>query len=213
MIFYNNLSRFRFFFKKYILSNIFQLNNKVNFGSKDSNFFFLKELKKSKFYFEYGSGSSTLVADELNKSYISVELDNVFYNLMYNKIKKKNNIKLSNIGPVGEYSYPIFKIKSKIINYVQSIDKYSKNKNFPDLILIDGRFRVACCLNLLKFKKIIKNKTKIILDDYKNREEYHILQEFFSIKKIGRLGILKAKKNNNTNKVKFLLNKYYFISK
>ncbi len=213
MIFYNNLSRFKFFYKKYILSNKFQLNRKINFGSKKSNFFFLKELKKSRFYFEYGSGTSTLIADELNKNYISIELDSAFYNLIHKKIKKKDKIKLFNIGPVGEYSYPILKIKSKIINYVQSIDKYSKNKNFPDLILIDGRFRVACCLNLLKFKKIIKNKTKIILDDYKNREEYHILQEFFSIKKIGRLGILKAKKNNNTNKVKFLLNKYYFISK
>ena len=51
------------------------------------------------------------------------------------------------------------------------------------------------------------------LDDYSNREEYHILKKFFSIKKIGRFGILKAKKYNSNNKVKFLLNKYYFISK
>ena len=29
-----------------------------------------------------------------------------------------NQVKFFNIGPVGEFSYPIFKLKKKIVNYI-----------------------------------------------------------------------------------------------
>ena len=46
----------------------------------------------------------------------------------------------------------------------------------------------------------IKNnvKSKIILDDYKNRTHYKVLREFFDIENIGRLAILN-KKNKKYN--------------
>jgi len=78
------------------------------------------------------------------------------------------------------------------------IDSHFKKKN-PDLILVDGRFRIACCLNLLN-KIHIKKKFIIILDDYKKRKEYHYLNKFFEIKKVGRLGVLKPKKKLYFNK-------------
>ena len=99
-----------------------------------------------------------------------------------------------NIGPVGDFSYPLLKNKNKIKKYIQSIDKEFQNEKFPDFILIDGRFRVACALNLLKFTQVKKNLCKIIIDDYRNRKEYHILEKFFFINKIGRFGILKINK-------------------
>ena len=61
-----------------------------------------------------------------------------------------------NIGPVGDFSYPLLKNKNKIKKYIQSIDKEFQNEKFPDFILIDGRFRVACALNLLKFTQVKK---------------------------------------------------------
>ena len=70
---------------------------------------------------------------------------------------------------------------------------YLKKRQMPDLILVDGRFRNACCLNLLN-KININKKVTIILDDFQKRKEYHYLQKFFKIKKVGRLGILKPKK-------------------
>ena len=73
-----------------------------------------------------------------------------------------------------------------------SIDKYIYKLKKIDLILIDGRFRVACCLNLLKHKKKIKkNDTKIILDDYLKRRHYSIIKKYFFIKKYGRIAILR----------------------
>ena len=89
------------------------------------------------------------MANELNKKFISIELDKKYYLELKKKIKN-DQVKFFNIGPVGEFSYPIFKLKKKIVNYINSIDTYLSDKDYPDLILIDGRFRIACCLNIFK---------------------------------------------------------------
>ena len=211
MIFIENINRFKTYHKK-IFSNKVKFNYKVNFGSPNANNFFIQNLKKSKFFFEYGTGASTLLADKLKKKYLSVELDKTFYNQIKKKIKEKDNIKFVNIGPVGEFSYPLFKFKKKIKNYVEMINLCLDESNFPDLVLIDGRFRVACCLNLLKFEKIKKKKSTIIIDDYFDRKEYFILRDFFEIRKIGRFGILKPKVFNR-NKIEKFLKKFYSISR
>ena len=68
---------------------------------------------------------------------------------------------------MGEYSYPLFKNKKLIKNYVETIDKYFRRNVYPDFILIDGRFRVACCLNFLKFINKKNFNPIILLDDFK----------------------------------------------
>ena len=40
----------------------YELSHEINFGSEKSNKFFKRKLKNCKFYFEYGSGNSTLLA-------------------------------------------------------------------------------------------------------------------------------------------------------
>ena len=203
MIFYENYWRFKskLFSKKKI-----KLTKKINFGNNNTNSFFLDKLKKSKFYFEYGSGSSTLVANDLNKKFISIELDKRYYLELKKKVKN-NQLKFFNIGPVGEFSYPIFKLKKKIVNYISSIDNYLSNEDYPDLILIDGRFRIACCLNILKHIQKKSLKVLILLDDYEKRESYKILNKFFKVKSIGRMAILKALKKRVSDKT---LNEYLY---
>jgi len=190
MIFFENLTRFKSkFFKKKIL----KITNNVNFGSKKSNNFFKKKLKNSKHYFEYGAGSSTLYADINKKKFTSIELDKSFFFIIKERLKKKN-IFFINVGPVGEFSYPLFQNKKKILSYIKSIDPYFNKKNYPDFILIDGRFRVACCLNLLLIMNKKKIKSTILIDDYKKRDYYKILRNFFYIKEVGRMAILNSKK-------------------
>ena len=190
MIFFENLTRFKSkFFKKKSL----KITNNVNFGSKKSNNFFKKKLKNSKHYFEYGAGSSTLYADINKKKFTSIELDKSFFFIIKERLKKKN-IFFINVGPVGEFSYPLFQNKKKILSYIKSIDPYFNKKNYPDFILIDGRFRVACCLNLLLIMNKKKIKSTILIDDYKKRNYYKILRNFFYIKEVGRMAILNSKK-------------------
>ena len=179
-----------------IISTKYNVKKKINFGSKISNKFFQKNLKKSKFYLEYGSGNSTLLAKYYKKKFISIEADKSFYN--YLKFNKKiNQLRYVNIGPTKYFSFPIlplFLINNKINFYCNFIKKfYSEKKVIPDLILIDGRFRVCVCLNIIKFlilKKVTK-KIIIIIDDYRIRENYKILKKILFIKQIGRFGVIK----------------------
>ena len=120
---------------------------------------------------------------------------------------KNDQVKFFNIGPVGEFSYPIFKLKKKIVNYISSIDNYLSNEDYPDLILIDGRFRIACCLNILKHIQKKSLKVLILLDDYEKRKSYKILNKFFKIKSIGRMAVLKALKKRVSDKT---LNEYLY---
>ena len=49
------------------------------------------------------------------------------------------------------------------------------NNEIPDLVLIDGRFRVLCFLTTIKFAP---EGCKILFDDYNNRPFYHVVEEF-----------------------------------
>ena len=201
MIFFENLRRFK---KKFKNKTNIKVSTNINFGCQSANYCFKNLLKKSNYYFEYGSGSSTLYANNKKKNYISIELDKLFYKKI-KKITNNEKIKFVNVGIVGEYSYPLFIQKKKFLNYIKSIELYSRKKKFPDFILIDGRFRVACLLFIFSILKKKKIKTNILLDDYHNRPHYSVIKNFYKIKKIGRMAILKPKiKKLDKN----LLNKY-----
>jgi hypothetical protein len=208
MFFFENFFRFRNKFLKKININP---SHRINFGSKKANDCFEKILKKSNFYFEFGSGNSTILAEKINKDFISVELDKTFFDKISLILKNKKKIKYIDIGPVGEFSYPLIKDKSKIIKYVKSINKYFNKKKFPSLILVDGRFRVACCINIFFLIKKYKHNPIIVLDDYKKRNEYKILDKIFNIKLIGRMAFLKVKNIKNLNTLQ--IDDYIFESR
>ena len=104
---------------------------------------------------------------------------------------------------------PIFIIKPLVRNYGNKIEFFfNKTKKIPDLILIDGRFRVFVTLSVIKFC-LLNNKnsnTVIIIDDFKERKNYHILKDIFKIKSFGRLGIINLNKKTKKNKKK--INQY-----
>jgi hypothetical protein len=82
-----------------------------------------------------------------------------------------------NIGQTKEWGHPID--KSNQINwYEYSIKPWQilNNANiYPDLILIDGRFRVACMLATMAS---ISKPTRIIFDDYVGRPYKNIIEKF-----------------------------------
>lgn len=199
-----NLNRLNLnFFKNIFLNNI-ELNDKIDFGTTKANSFFIKTLTNSKYYFELGSGKSTFLADKLKKNFYSIETSKSFYNFVRGKIKRKNNLKFISLGVVGNFSYPIFLYETKAQNYINFINDFLNLKNFPDFVLVDGRYRVLTLLHLLKYyKKLKKNKTCILLDDFVSRDYYKILKKFYKIKVIGRMAKLEPKPLNLK-----ILNKY-----
>ena len=60
----------------------------------------------------------------------------------------------------------------------------------PDLVLVDGRFRVACFLYSLV---CARPGTVILFDDYADRPQYHVVEEFcLPIARAGRLARFEA---------------------
>jgi len=189
-------------------SSNYNINNEIDFGTIKADNIFKHELKKSKIYLEYGSGSSTLLAQKLNKDYFSVEGDKDFYKYIKKKIKS-DRIIFKSLGFVKDYSIPInlnYEYNSKKIsnehkirikNYCNGILNYlDEKKIIPDLILVDGRYRNLCGLYLYNFFKNKNVQFKIIFDDYIDRKHHHILEKFFDIKKFERFGIATNLKNN-----------------
>ena len=122
-------------------------------------------------YFEFGSGGSTNLA-----SYYKVKTYSVESDVYWHKILKKNGIKAKYITidlKVGSFGYP--GENTNIYDWKKYIQAYQKKYN-ADVILIDGRFRVACTLDL--FSKI-RNDTIILIHDYVNRKKYHIIEKFY----------------------------------
>jgi hypothetical protein len=103
-------------------------------------------------------------------------------------------------------------LKLKAYSYANDVLFYlEKNNKLPDLILIDGRYRVLCGLYVYMFlnkqQLAIKNKNiTILLDDYRERQkEYGVLKKFYKITTIGRVGCLSIK-NLNIFKANIIVN-------
>ena len=162
---------------------------------------FYRYLDKSKIYFEYGSGGSTYQASIRNNiiKIYSVESDKKWQNILQEKIKSNNviyffnemNVQPNNWGHPGPNSTQIQHINYS--NYIRKLTE-SEQKSI-DLILIDGRFRVACCL---KCFDVINTDCLIVFDDFLNRTQYHVVLNYYDIVEKttdNRMVILQKKKS------------------
>ena len=156
---------------------------KPHFGDNDL-FLFYKYLQKCSVYFEYGSGGSTYQAsirDNIECIY-SVESDIQWQKKLEQTINtdkityffNEMNTKPNTWGNPGPNSTP--HQKKKYSSFMQTLSKNEQNK--IDFVLIDGRFRVACCL---KCFDIINETCFIAFDDFLNRPHYHVVLDYFDV--------------------------------
>lgn len=152
--------------------------------SKNDKMLFYKYLDIKTVYFEYGSGGSTIQAnirDNIKKIY-SVESDIIWKNAIQNNISKTNITYFFNEMDTvpNTWGYPGKNATDlQRINYSNHIRNLNKeDRDAIDLIFIDGRFRVACCL---KCFDIMNNDCVIAFDDFLDRPKYHIVLDYFNI--------------------------------
>jgi hypothetical protein len=170
-------------------------------GANDIKMFY-RYLDKATVYFEYGSGGSTYqvsLRPNIQKIY-TVESDKTWMNKLNSIIK--NNTKITYIyNEMGTkphtWGYPSRRcLKSNLINYSEHIRNLGiEERSKIDLVMIDGRFRVACCL---KCFDIINDGCFIAFDDFLNRKKYHIVLNYYDIvekTEDKRMVILRKKKN------------------
>lgn len=187
-----------------------RINPNFLFEGDDS---LLKELLlTSKVYGEYGCGKSTLWAYNNTKSkIISVETNGEWASKISSKMKDIDRYILNRIdcGEVGKWGIPIDDSKKE--NFIKYCENIWKQDYTPDLVLIDGRFRVCCFLVSLKYAD---ENVSIIFDDYNNRPYYHIVEEFVNpIQSCGRQALFQVPSKNSIDftYLDSLINRFIYI--
>ena len=170
---------------------------------------FDKRVKNSRFYLEFGMGGSTFRVLQKSQAIVyTIDSSTEWISLMreyrqISRMEKKGRLFLFHvdIGPTRVWGRPVDdQHKEKFPDYSSQIFKLI-DKSKVDTILIDGRFRVACALKTIL--ECYQNKNlQIIIHDFWNREDYHVLLKYFdSIDKVDSLGVFKIKSNIDLNKI------------
>ena len=111
------------------------------------------------------------------------------------------------LGEVSTWGRPIS--YSKRDNFIIYISKIWKGKEKPELILIDGRFRVSCFLYSLL--NALPNSF-ILFDDYINRPWYHIVEEILCLHNTcGRQGVFKVPKSFDRKYANRLCKQFLYV--
>lgn len=181
--------------------------------------FFIDKLQSCNQYLEYGSGGSTFFAAKFGKDFVTIDSDKYFLKAVEKQIVKSGLSDSSSqilhhadIGLTKEWGQPVFteKNKSRLKKWASYSDiPLVKGKHFlPDLILIDGRFRVACALKSVKYLHDKVSYT-ILVDDYVGRTEYCEIERFAELVKLkGRMAVFKQKANIDFAELDKAITKY-----
>jgi hypothetical protein len=166
-------SELRFILKRFFLG--FEIGNESMSGKRLSSA--LGTICRNKSVFDWGSGGSTILISQVAKTVVSIETDKKYSRFMRIRVKNMQNVTIlyANIGFTKAYGEPLT-ILRKIMSqrYLNVTDIFFKNINFnnfqPEIVIIDGRFRVWCALESIQN---IKGDFLLVFDDYVSRSEYH----------------------------------------
>ena len=127
-------------------------------------------------YLEYGCGLST---EFVSKSYScqvkSVETSAEWVTWVQGKVGDDAQLIHVDLGPIQAWGRPLtYQFRKNFIRYFEIgfDDGFS-----PDVVLVDGRFRVACFLTTLLFTR---SGTRIVFDDYPSRPHFNVVEEVLS---------------------------------
>jgi hypothetical protein len=161
-----------------------------------------ERLSSSSCFLEYGAGGSTMLAAEIGVPKIySVESDRAFLCAVKEAVAEvapaaKLFDQYVDIGPTVEWGNPRDSSKAtKWPLYSSSIwsEIITQSEDDPDLVLIDGRFRVASFLATLIFAK---PGTTILFDDYVDRPHYHVVEKYLRpVSQAGRMAEFRTNDN------------------
>lgn len=155
------------------------------FASIQEEEFFMSHLRKTHIVLEFGSGESTLEIAKKVKKIISIEHQPEWYNKLKSKIPENCSVILKepnlpykegiNCGTFDEFK-----------DYIEVSIQYGPF----DVILIDGRARVACSAIC---KLIGNNNTIVFVHDFERPEYRPVLEYLELIESVERMSKFKIK--------------------
>jgi hypothetical protein len=164
-------------------------------------------------YFEFGAGGSTVLASECPnlKTVRGAESDPAWIRQITPFLDMANSrcrVDHADIGPVKEWGHPvnIGAQAAKIPNYWKALERVVVEEGVkPDLVLIDGRFRVMCCLTTLE----LVPAATICIHDFTIRPEYHCILPFCEVvETVGTLVVLRRAGRATTEQLQKLARLY-----
>lgn len=138
-------------------------------------------LARSRVYLEYGCGGSTVQAAAIGaRTIYSVDTDKRWLEQGLQALRGTGSAVVlihCDLGPVLEWGYPASTQKIKEFHTYAALPwgAAQSARQAPDLVLVDGRFRVASFLYSLACAQA---GTTILFDDYADRPHYHVVEEF-----------------------------------
>lgn len=162
----------------------------------------------SQVYAEFGSGESTVfMAEQSSATVRSVETDLAWVNLVQQSVSRSVELVFVDLGPTGHWGRPEGYGRSS--HFDEYFSAPFAGEYFPDFILIDGRFRVACFAKALLLSR---PGATIVIDDYVERSRYHVVEEILVPDYVGsRQAFFKRPERLSTEKVEKLLDKFEFV--
>lgn len=166
--------------------------------------FLLSEIGNCEHYGEYGTGASTqYVLRSTNAAVTCVDSDEAWLKAATKGDYNPNRLRAKHvdIGPTIAWGVPIG--AAKITSFKEYTDWLWVQESKPDLVLIDGRFRVCCFLTTLHHAE---PGCRIIFDDYNNRPQYHFVEKFLKPHdKVGRQALFEVPAPHKLDKEALLL--------
>ena len=156
------------------------------FTTTEESMFFFAEIDKNKKVLEYGSGQSTIEIAEKCRSIVSVEHQEDWYNKTLRIIP--DNCELLFKKPTLHYEPPHDGTYEEFEDYV----KAPLSKGPFDIILIDGRARVACASIC---KRLGHKDTIVFMHDFERPEYQEALTYLEQVAIVGRMAKFKIKEN------------------
>jgi hypothetical protein len=170
---------------------------------------------QSKNYLEFGSGGSTLyVLDHSGASITSVDSYEIWVLEMmkYKSVKdavasKRLEFYYANIGKTLHTGYPDGNASKELYpTYSKSVFD-NINGGEVDLVLIDGRFRVACTLQTI----LHCPSAKIAIHDFCNRPEYHVVLDYLEeVESADSLGVFHVRAGADRNVILLDYDRYKY---
>ena len=177
---------------------------------------FEKYVLKSRNYLEFGMGGSTIFYLRNSGGKVcSVEANSRWLEFLRRKnvIAKAeacDRLKIcqADIGPLGECGYPVNEsAREKFPDYSQAVFRQTAQKF--DLILADGRFRVACVLASIIHQR--GNNPLIAVHDFRFRGKYHPIVKYLDkVERADSLCVFRIKKDINAEELLADYEKYKY---
>eukprot|EP00435_Cladocopium_sp_Y103_P033493 s1635_g8.t1 len=185
------------------------------------------KISKADVYFEFGTGGSTTVAAACKNLRCLKSIENSME--WIDTVSKQPSVSAAiaegrlelvyvDIGETGEWGYPVSDSTnpSKLRNYSDQTFGTCGSRARQRVVLVDGRYRVACFLKMLASLAAIDPQealaTQMLMHDYE-RTYYHVVEAFADLIEMrGRLAVFRMKPQANLTALKETALRYELVA-